>query len=75
MRIFLIILNILSKLAAPVAAYLWARGQAKTEKLEDDLEQKKHDAQVWADSPSDYTDFDSRLRDLAAKKRKDNPEL
>jgi hypothetical protein len=71
MRIILIILEILSKLAAPVAAYFWARGQAKTEKLEDDLEQQKHDAQAWADAPRSMDDFTDRVRALAAKKRKD----
>lgn len=71
MRIIIAILEILSRLAAPVAAYLWAKGQAKTERLEDDLEQQKHDAQAWADSPTDYADFDTRLHELAAKKRED----
>lgn len=71
MRIILIILEILSKLAAPVAAYFWAQGRAKTEKLEDDLEQAKHDAQAWADSPRSMDDFSDRVRALAAKKRKD----
>ena len=71
MRILLIILNILSKLAAPVAAYFWAQGQAKTERLTDDLEQAKHDAQAWADGPQSMDDFTDRVRALAAKKRKD----
>lgn len=72
MRIIIAILEILSRLAAPAAAYLWAKGQAKTERLEDDAEQAKHDAQAWADSPRSMDDFSDRVRALAAKKRKDD---
>lgn len=75
MKLLLAILQILTRLAAPAAAFFWAKERANKERTQDDLEQAKHDAQAWADAPSDYVEFDSRLHELAARKRKDNPEL
>jgi len=75
MKLLLTLIQILTRLAAPVAAFFWAKNIAKNERVENDLEQAKHDAQAWADSPGDYVEFDSRLHELAARKRKDNPEL
>jgi len=75
MKLLLALLQLITRLAAPVAAFFWAKEKAKKERTQDDLEQAKHDAQAWADSPSDYADFDSRLRDLAEKIRKDDAKI
>lgn len=71
MNLIIALLEILGRLVAPAAAFLWAKSEIKNEGLKDDLEQKKHDAQAWADSPRSMDDFTDRLRALAAKKRKD----
>lgn len=74
MRIILIIFEILSKLAAPVAAYFWARGQAKTEKLEDENEGLQNRADV-EDELSKLPADDRRklLRDKWGRRDEANP--
>lgn len=75
MRLLLALLQLITRLAAPVAAFFWAKEKAKKERTQDELEQAKYDAQAWADAPSDYVEFDSRLHALANKIRKDDAKI
>lgn len=74
MRIIIAILEILSRLAAPAAAYLWAKGQAKTEKLEDENEGLQNRADVEDElSRLPATDRRKLLRDKWGRRDETNP--
>jgi len=75
LRVFLPLLEIIVKLAAPVAAFFWAKRGEQLKETKKDAEQAARDATAWANRPHDDDDAVRRLRDLAARKRKDNPKL
>lgn len=66
------LLKILDRFGGLFAAFKAGQGTEKLKQAEEDRDQKSNDAQAWADAPDDYSDFDRRLHELAARKRKNN---